>query len=269
MPTPPQKDKILIIESNAFFNKDITDALRKEDYSVISAKDGAEGMKTLYAELPRLVILDITLSDCDGYDFIDKKQAEPMLSKIPVFLLSTQGLPINMRRIPQNSVAEFILTLHSDVAEVVRKVDKYFGRPSEKVETEPATVNDRARKRILWVEDDKLIGAILSKKLSASGFDVRHFENGEEALKELQNDIPDLIILDLILPGMSGFDILQKIRMDKNHDALQKVPVMILSNLSKPSDFEKAKILGAAKFLVKAAVSLDQIVEEAKELAGK
>lgn len=119
-------------------------------------------------------------------------------------------------------------------------------------------------KKILWVEDDKLIGTILSKKLLSSGFDIFHAQNGEEAFEILKSVLPDAIVLDLVLPNMSGFEILETIRKD---DSVNKIPVMILSNLSKQSDMERAKALGAKKFLVKATASLDQIVEEMRSLA--
>jgi len=84
-------------------------------------------------------------------------------------------------------------------------------------------------------------------------------------LTELSHVVPDAVILDLLLPGMSGFDILARIRsMDGR---VKDVPVMILSNLSTSADIERAKLLGAGRFMVKAASSLDQIVAEVKDLA--
>ncbi len=80
----------------------------------------------------------------------------------------------------------------------------------------------------------------------------------------IQNTRPDVIVLDPLIPGMSGFDVLQKI---KSVDSLKNVPVMILSNLNKQSDIDRAKLLGAQKFLVKAAASLDQIVLEIKNIS--
>jgi len=71
--------------------------------------------------------------------------------------------------------------------------------------------------------------------------------------------MPDIIVLDIMLPEMNGFDILQKIKMNEKH---KKIPVIMLSNLSKQADIEKAKMLGANKFIVKAAVSLDEIIHE-------
>lgn len=114
---------------------------------------------------------------------------------------------------------------------------------------------------IVWAEDDKLISSILAKKFGASGFNVIHAKNGVEALEALKTVVPSAIVLDLLMPDMNGFDVLEKVRQDAR---LKDVPAMILSNLSKPSDIEKAKSLGAKKFIVKAAVSLDQIVAEVK-----
>ncbi len=90
-------------------------------------------------------------------------------------------------------------------------------------------------------------------------------EKLQEALEAFKNAIPDVIVLDLLLPGMNGFDILAKINEDPG---LKKVPVMILSNLSKPSDIDRAKALGAKRFLIKAASSLEDIVKEIRTLCA-
>jgi DNA-binding response OmpR family regulator len=261
MPSDAAKEKVLIIESNGTFCEQIGDALRKSGYMTILVKNGQEGLKSIYDLSPQLVLLDVVTTGADSYEILEKKQADQKLAAIPVFLMSSEGVPINMRRVPPGSVAEFMMALHLDPADIVEKVDRYFGH-----EAAPAAVNpavEAAKKKILWVEDDKLIGTILSKKLIASGFDLFHAKNGEEAMEALKQVIPDAIVLDLLLPNMSGFDILQEIKKDTR---LAKIPVMILSNLSKQSDIERAKILGAQKFLVKAAVSLDQIVEEIRSL---
>ncbi|OHA16927.1 MAG: hypothetical protein A3C79_01210 [Candidatus Taylorbacteria bacterium RIFCSPHIGHO2_02_FULL_45_28] len=257
-----KKEKILIIESEATFGGKIVEALAKEGYTVSLATDGVTGLKLMFDTLPHLILIDIALSDMDGYQILEKKNTEPLLSKIPVFLLSTQGNPINMIRVPQGSIKEYILDLQADDREIVKKVNNLFGYPISR-----ETPNNQAiSKKIVWVEDDKLIGTILSKKLVASGFELFHAKNGQEALQYLAGNVPDAIVLDLLMPGMSGFDILQKIKADPR---LKNVPSMILSNLNKQSDIERAKILGAQKFLVKAAASLDQIVQEVRNLCGQ
>jgi DNA-binding response OmpR family regulator len=262
-PAAQKKEKILIIDGNGSFGTKLADALRADGYLVFLMNTAADGLKSIIDIMPHLVILDLVVPGGDAYDILEKKQAEPLLSKIPVFLLSTQGVPINMRRVPAGSVTEFIVSLEPNPADIVRLADREFNHASLEQKTSDAAPSPTG-KRVLWVEDDKLIGSILEKKFLSSGFDLVHTKNGEETFERISEIIPDAIVIDLILPGMSGFEILQKIRaMDGR---LSKVPVMILSNLSKPSDIEKAKALGATKFMVKAASSLDQIVAEVKAL---
>ncbi|MES2216059.1 MAG: response regulator [Patescibacteria group bacterium] len=255
-------EKILIIESDASVGQGLVTALQDEGYSPIWAKTGTEGLTMMFDILPRLILLDVTLPDIRGYEVLEKKQAESVLSKIPVFLMSAQGEPINMQDVPQGSVSEFLMALHADPKDVIVKINTLL-RPGSS--TSAAVPKKGKEKKILWVEDDKLIGTILAKKIVSSGFELFHAKNGEEALEIISHETPDAIVVDLLLPGMSGFDILQKIQMDP---AKKNIPTMVLSNLSKPSDIEKAKVLGAKKFLVKAATSLDQIVAEIKELCG-
>lgn len=261
MDTTPKKEKILIIEADTNFADRIVEALKKEGYQTFLQKDGTEGMKAIYDLMPHLILVDITLPGTDGYAILEQKSAENLLASIPTFLLSTQGVPINMQRIPQGSVKEFILDLHADTGEIVKRINTVFGYADLGTSM---TAPSGDKKKIVWVEDDKLIGTILAKKLIASGFDLFHAKNGDEAFTALNTTMPDAIVLDLLIPGMNGFEVLQKI---KTIDKLKHVPVMILSNLNKQSDIERARLLGAQKFLVKAAASLDQIVAEIRELA--
>ncbi len=265
-PTNPTKsEKILLITGDGGFGEKVVAALRKDHYeNVYLVKNGAEGLKNIYELLPHLVILDVTLPGADGYDILNKKQQERLLSRIPVFMISTHGVPFNMRNVPPGSVTEFIMAFHTDPAAVVEKINRQFDYIKL---TSHVTADDGSKKgkrKILWVEDDKLIGTILGKKLVTAGFDLFHAKNGEAALETLKTVIPHVIVVDLILPGMSGFDILQVVNTDSR---LKSVPKMVLSNLSRPSDIEKARALGAQKFLVKAATSLDQIVIELKAMS--
>lgn len=253
--------KILIIESDHSFGAKLSEAISKVGYHPIVKNTGAEGLKAMLDFIPRLVLLDVVLGDTDGYSFLIEKQKEPLLAKIPVFLVSAQGVPIHMQDVPQGSVSEFIVAPQAGVDDILEKINKQLKDIPMDTQTNDTQAVPTAKKKVLWVEDDKLIGTILAKKIISSGFDLYHAKNGEEALQILKQITPDLIAVDLMLPGMSGFDILQQVKMDESK---KNIPTMVLSNLSKPSDVEKAKMLGAKKFLVKAATSLDQIVAEMK-----
>jgi CheY-like chemotaxis protein len=116
---------------------------------------------------------------------------------------------------------------------------------------------------ILLVEDDPFIVDIYSKKLKEAGFSVEIANDGQEALKKLQEQKPDLLILDIVLPNIDGWEFLRKIR---NESSLKDVRVIILSNLSQKSEIEKSKELGVIKYIVKAYYTPTQVVEEIKTI---
>lgn len=116
-------------------------------------------------------------------------------------------------------------------------------------------------KRILIIEDDMTAQNVYQKKLSLEGFQVDVAGTGQEGLKALKANPPDLLILDIILPGgINGFDILEQIKKDPNSD---KLPVIILSNLD--SEQNIAKDIGANEYLIKANTPLEEIVRKVKK----
>ena len=116
--------------------------------------------------------------------------------------------------------------------------------------------------KILSVEDDKFLSSLVARKLSAAGFVMSHASNGEDALRMIKEDKPALVLLDILLPEMSGFEVLEKIKSDP---IMKDTPVILFSNLGQREDVDKGLKLGAAKFIIKATVVLDDIVKEIKD----
>ena len=117
--------------------------------------------------------------------------------------------------------------------------------------------------KILAVEDDNFLRDLLARKLGHENAEFITAVDGENALKILETETPSIILLDLILPGMDGFEVLTKI---KENPKTKDIPVVILSNLGQESDIQKAKQLGAAEFLVKANFSIDEVIGKIKEI---
>jgi DNA-binding response OmpR family regulator len=117
---------------------------------------------------------------------------------------------------------------------------------------------------ILLVEDDPFLSSILQLKLDKENFKTIRAADGEEALNLLieQGIKPDVILLDLILPKKNGFEVLETIRQDPT---LEKLPVIIISNLGQPSDIDRGKALGVIDYFVKAKLSVDELVNKVKE----
>lgn len=118
-----------------------------------------------------------------------------------------------------------------------------------------------AKPKILIVEDEKPLQKALFLKLSHAGFDVKVANDGQEALEILVDEKFDLMTLDLIIPRIDGFKVLEEIAAQN-----MKVKVIVASNLSQEEDFERAKKLGVEIFFVKSNISITEIVETIKQV---
>jgi len=114
-------------------------------------------------------------------------------------------------------------------------------------------------KKILVVEDDKFLRDLISQKLTKEGYEVDEAIDGEEGVKMLKEIKPDLVLLDLILPGIDGFEVLVKMKEDSS---ISSTPVIILSNLGQKEDVEKGLKLGAVDYLIKAHFTPGEIIDK-------
>ena len=117
--------------------------------------------------------------------------------------------------------------------------------------------------KILIIEDDKFLRELILRKLSDEGFDIVEAVDGEEGIKKVKAEKPDLILLDLILPGIDGFEVLSKTKEDPNSAS---IPVIILSNLGQKEEVEKGLKLGAIDYLIKAHFTPGEIIEKIKTI---
>ena len=117
--------------------------------------------------------------------------------------------------------------------------------------------------KILIVEDDNFLSTILANRLKKEGFVVLQAFNGEEALDLLKTEKPNLIVLDLILPKKSGFDVLETISADPQ---LNQIPVVVFSNLGQESDIGKTKSLGAIEYHIKVRTSVNDFLGIIKDV---
>ncbi len=121
-------------------------------------------------------------------------------------------------------------------------------------------------KKIVWVEDDQFLVSLITKRMEGTGARLVQVTDGLKAHDTVKAEQPDIVILDLLMHNLDGFEILKRLKAD---EATKAVPVMVLSNLGQKEEIEKAKELGAAKFVVKASIGLDGIIPEIERMAKK
>ncbi len=118
-----------------------------------------------------------------------------------------------------------------------------------------------AKKKILLVEDDETLAMVYQQRLELEGFEVKHSTNGEQALSDAVEFKPDLVLLDVMMPKLNGFDVLDILR---NSPQTRNTHIIMLTALSQPKDAERAKELGADDFLVKSQVVIGDVVARIK-----
>ncbi len=132
-------------------------------------------------------------------------------------------------------------------------------------ETPIVNNNSGDSKKILLVEDDEALAAVYKTRLTAEGFDIKHVPNGEDALAAALSYKPNLILLDVMMPKVSGFDVLDILR---NTPETAHVKVIMLTALSQDADKQRAQSLGVDEYLVKSQVVIADVVEKIKKLLG-
>lgn len=123
--------------------------------------------------------------------------------------------------------------------------------------------NNTGKPKILVVEDDTFLAGMYLTKLSLEGFEVELAGDGREGLKKAKEWLPDVILLDIVLPLMDGFGVLESL---KNDSTTRDIPVMLLTNLGQRNDVERGLGLGAADYLIKAHFMPSEVIEKVKRL---
>jgi len=121
-------------------------------------------------------------------------------------------------------------------------------------------------KKILLIEDEKIMIDLLQRKLTQKGYEISVARDGEEGLKEMREIKPDLVLLDIIMPKMGGFEVMEEMGKDKE---LKKIPVVIISNSGQPVELDEAQRLGARDWLIKTEFDPQEVVDKVIKQIGK
>ncbi|MFA6158488.1 MAG: response regulator [Candidatus Paceibacterota bacterium] len=119
--------------------------------------------------------------------------------------------------------------------------------------------------KIVWIEDDKFLGKMITKRFAPTGADLVQVTDGAVAFDAVRDNKPDIIMLDLLLPNVDGFEVLRRIKAD---EATRDIPVIVLSNLGQKDEVARIRELGVDKFFVKASIGLDGIIPEILRIVG-
>ena len=121
-------------------------------------------------------------------------------------------------------------------------------------------------KKILVVEDEEILLDLLRRKLTKEGYEVLIARDGQEGLKAMTQQRPDLILLDIIMPKMGGFEVMEEMGKDPK---LKEIPIIVISNSGQPVELDKAKELGAKDWLIKTEFDPQEVINKVVNQIGK
>ena len=121
-------------------------------------------------------------------------------------------------------------------------------------------------KKILVIEDEEIMIDLLQKKLTKEGYEISIARDGEEGLEVMKEIKPNLILLDIIMPKMGGFEVMEKMNKDKD---LKKIPVIVISNSGQPVELDRAQKLGAKDWLIKTEFDPQEVIDKVVKQIGK
>ncbi|APO66509.1 sensor histidine kinase/response regulator hybrid protein [Rhizobium gallicum] len=241
---------VLVVDDDKTVRDQMRRFLAREGCDVVTARDGAEGLNLARQVKPALITLDVLMPGCDGWSVLQELKADPELASIPVVMLTMAD---KRNRGYALGAADYLMKPID--RDTLRKLIAKFwsGAPS------PAL-------RVLIVEDDENTRQQWRRILSTEGCDVDEAENGRVALERLIRAPPHLIILDLIMPEMDGFEFLVELR---KQPAFKAMPVVVVTAATLGKEDHRRLNGGVERVLAKTAFSRSELLEELRKMVAR
>lgn len=257
-----KKTKILVIEDNEVLGDILLAKLKKAGYDTYLATDGEEGLRQVDSYEPDLILLDIVLPKKDGYEILEELHGRGGPDAYPpTIIISNSGQYVEISKVLAMGVKDYVIKADFDPDEVIRKIITVLDE--ENPEDNPLAQSGNT---ILVVEDDDFLRELITEKLKQRHCSIDMALDGENAIKMMKDRKYAIVLLDLMLPGIDGFEVLEQARKDSLN---METPIIIFSNLGQNEDIKRAKKLGADEFLIKANINIDEVIIKMKELLVK
>jgi len=248
-------DVLVVDEDNAFASA-AARALRKDGHLVVIANTGAEALERIRQSPPKLAMIDLTVGGINGLQLLLVMKEDAATAHIPVVVWSaTVTEDITRQALAFGADAMLIKTRFS-MGEMRRLVSRLIGGAA-------AEQNSPKVHRILVVEDDDGTREAVARHLSSAGYIVNEAENGWEALMMLDREKFDLVVLDLVMPGMDGQSFLGVLRGGQKHS---RIPVVVLTAFDVAEMRKLVEPLGVSRIMGKRPPLWDDLVPAVKHV---
>jgi CheY-like chemotaxis protein len=237
---------LLIVDDNAMNRDMLARRLEREGYNITTASGGKEALDLVARKKFDLVLLDILMPDIDGYKVLERLKADESTREIPVVMLTAVHEMDSVVRCFEMGVEDYLTKpfnipfVKSRIASCLRssKIKEDGDRPGPEVE----------QQRLLIVDDNAMNRDMLARRLEREGYHITTAAGGLQALKLLERETFDLVLLDILMPDMDGYEVLEKL---KSNDITRDLPVIMLTAVNEVESVKHCIDLGAEDYLIK------------------
>jgi DNA-binding response OmpR family regulator len=274
--------KILIVTGDQSIVNRVIDHISSLGHETYTAHNEETAKNSILELHPDMIILDLNIEGVDSFIVFEwlRASSDKATAETPVIIATQGGDLLQISRAIKLGVKDYFVKGTFDVAQVVQKVKKHIdempaastaytlagGGSADGAPSPTYGPTSALGPKVLVVEDDKFLRDLSVQKLTKENFTVISAMDGEQGIAMAEKELPDVILLDILLPGIDGFEVLRRIRANP---ALHPTQVAMLSNFGQREDIEKALKAGANQFFVKANYTLPEIIDEVKKMTKK
>jgi putative two-component system response regulator len=230
------RKSLLYVDDSPVMHHFVRSALENSGYDLIEAMDGEEGYRKYCEHLPNIIVTDIEMPNMNGLDLCKKIKENNKGRFIPIVILSSKSQPVDIDT-AFNFGADDYLVKPVTPEKLIEKIKDYF-----------AVLDRKKRNKILVVDDSKVSAEMITHALTKNSHNVIMVPDGNEALEIAVKERPEIIITDIDIPGMNGYELIKQVR---ERPEIKDVSVIMMSNRDKKSDIKKSEKLGVSKYFVK------------------
>ena len=238
----PQAERVLVVEDDAHTYALISSALGSAGYLPIRARHGEEALRLARETRPVAVTLDLVLPGLDGWEVLKSLKSDAVTRDIPVVIIS---------RVDERDLG------------VALGADDYFVKPVDRDRlldrVRQLTASNQSKARLLLIDDDVSLHELLDEELASLGYTIESAFSGESGFAAAKENAPDVIVLDLVMPGMSGFEVAGLL---KDNPSTNQIPILVLTSREISADERRELQSKVAACVQKGRSARDQLVAE-------
>ena len=261
----PRPHSIMVVDDNEIDLREMARVIEEEGVKTVLADSGNKCIEMLKEDLPDILVLDLMMPEMDGFEVLDRVRTNPKTGNLPVIIVTAKDLTFEDRKRLKGSVSSILAksdttskALLEEIKKILIKIQGHLGNPKHKT--------DKKGNRLLLVEDNESSVIQVKSTLESEGFIVDVARDGENALDYMKRSIPDGIILDLMIPGIDGFEVLEKIRSTK---ATAGIPVLILTAKDlTPDDLKRLKSNNIQQLIQKGDIDRQDLLNKTRQMLG-